>query len=140
VPSGELSSTTSSSRPVAAKRSMKWGSASASLYVGTTTDRPGAIGDRWRGRCRRRLGAAGEGERQQLGQGDGEQLAGGRHQPEGESQGGGRARPDGGGQRDDERAVPQAEAAGRQGHEDAEQPREGERAEEQEGVEAAAGV
>ena len=67
---------------------------------------------------------------------DRDQLAGERDEAQRERQRGGRAGADGGAERDDERALAQPEPAGRERDEDAEQPRQREGAQEQEGVEA----
>ncbi len=96
----------------------------------------GARRGRGGGGARRGGRAACEGQRRQLGDGDRDQLAGEGDQAQRESQRGGGAGADGGPERDDERALPQPDPAGRQRDEDAEQPRQGERAEEQEGIQA----
>ena len=95
--------------------------------------RAAGVGAALRRRGRRR---ASEGEGRQLGDGDRDELAGEGDQAQREGQRGGRPRADRGAEREDERALAQPEPAGGERHEHAEQPREREGAEEQEGVEA----
>ena len=79
-------------------------------------------------------------ERRQLGDPDGDELARERDQAQREGQRGRGAGADGGAEREDERALPQPEAARGERDEDAEQPRQGEGAQEQEGVQAGGGA